>query len=410
MSNWWTWQGGDSEERNRRIAVNAGLLTFLIGTVNSIFQAPANLSNAAGGNDWTDDYEPILQIPETDFEKTAWARDPVAARVGYWTPQVAALIGSAPLKAPSAESLSAGAERFLNSRFVQEGAKLSAGTRFTAAVEQNPLQFPKVAGKVVRTDAAIGLPSTTSKPVDMGELYRFELGRIDHVPTVKVARPAAATAGDTSGVGISRKDVSGRAAATDANNGAEAMRGVNVRQSELPQAPTPAVRPRGSNYIPPVAVPQQQQQQQTQGVQNMARGGLLVDTLRGLGRGVAQGMGLSLSNVPDFFTVNVHGVHAGSTQGSIAGYKTGAYNFSAIICSPTKRDIETIDSFFTAYGYRVDRFMTPKIDFGQNKGGKNCFYLKTGDSCCKSSVREAQIQLDAMCQAGTRFWQNEIGA
>lgn len=85
-------------------------------------------------------------------------------------------------------------------------------------------------------------------------------------------------------------------------------------------------------------------------------------------------------------------------------YMFGDYKIQFKILGPSFTDLQAIDNFFTAYGYRVDRFdnvnLCIKDDFT---------FIKTKNCNVSSSVLRAAQQMKMMLDAGTTFWKNEIG-
>src|SRR5699024_4680668 len=128
-----------------------------------------------------------------------------------------------------------------------------------------------------------------------------------------------------------------------------------------------------------------------------------------LGVGAAAAVGGTLAGVAtdwlsQYFTpkydVNLQNTNAFS----LASYLTGGYNFYVKILAPTNDDIMAIDDFFTAYGYRIDRFINPDL------GAREVFtYIKTRDANVKSHVYNAAEQMRALLNNGCRFWNGGIG-
>src|SRR5699024_1143830 len=108
---------------------------------------------------------------------------------------------------------------------------------------------------------------------------------------------------------------------------------------------------------------------------------------------LAAGVGGSLVGVAsdwlsNFFNPKTDVNLQSTNNASLSSYLTGGFNFYVKYLAPTDDDIRAIDDFFTAYGYRVDRFMKP------NLGLRSDFtYVKTRSAVVKSSVWQAQEQM-----------------
>lgn len=96
-------------------------------------------------------------------------------------------------------------------------------------------------------------------------------------------------------------------------------------------------------------------------------------------------------------------------------FNSGGYNFMARSMSPSDRDIKSIDDFFTAFGYSVQRYedlssLMKSVPFSKNKGnGGQSFYIQTRGAIVKSAHALAATQMAQMLDGGIRLWKGKIG-
>lgn len=92
------------------------------------------------------------------------------------------------------------------------------------------------------------------------------------------------------------------------------------------------------------------------------------------------------------------------TRGDVGAWFSEQYYFGIHLLAPSNEDIKALDDFFESYGYNVSRFMEPNL-----KVRGTFTYIKTRDAVVISSNVKARQQMEAMLNAGTKFWAGEIG-
>lgn len=96
----------------------------------------------------------------------------------------------------------------------------------------------------------------------------------------------------------------------------------------------------------------------------------------------------------------------GQANGSAWGMATGNYGFSIYFTAPNAANIESVDNFFTVYGYRTCRAKKPNVD---TRPFWN--YVKCAPAIVSGPITSQDKQeIEAILNAGVTFWHVTKGA
>lgn len=124
-----------------------------------------------------------------------------------------------------------------------------------------------------------------------------------------------------------------------------------------------------------------------------------------IGKNVAHSaIGEPLSWLENYFNPEIIIPPSSGVNNDYSAYVTGAYKFRLQVIAPSNEDIKALDDFFESFGYRIDRFKLPVLNV------RSTFtYIKTRDASVSSSNINAAKQMQALLNAGCKFWIGEIG-